>query len=429
MSDFFISVGIDVGSDFSLMSIALPNQTLIGKPFKIVHNNLNSLEKAVLTIKEAEEFNSMKARIVMESTGIYHYPLYCFLSDKGFNVVVINPIISNNSTNLNIRKVENDKFSSKNLALIGLKPDLKTSVIPSEAVLDLRNLVREYYYLTDCKSSFVTKLTAVLKVSFPEYLDVFSKITVQTSLVILEKYPSPTACLAAKKCDIVNIISSTARFGKAYAETKYQAIIDAAKSAMSFGCFVSSNALQINLYVGFIRKYDEAIVAILAKMHKFVSENSAATFVRQIKLIKSIPGAGFLTAVTIVCEIGDFSVFKSPKQLLAYFGLDPAVKQSGNFTGTNVKMSKRGSSIARRAVFTIALNSISRSRKGVAKNSVLRDYYMLKCKSKLKMVALGAVMHKVCNIIFAVLRDETSFSFITKEQHIKNYLLSRSKAA
>jgi hypothetical protein len=37
------------------------------------------------------------------------------------------------------------------------------------------------------------------------------------------------------------------------------------------------------------------------------------------------------------------------------------------------------------------------------------------------MVALGAVMHKVCNIIFALLRDSAPFTFITPEQHIHNY--------
>ena len=52
MSTLFISVGIDVGADFSFMSTALPNQTLVGKPFKIVHANLNSLEKAVSIIKK-----------------------------------------------------------------------------------------------------------------------------------------------------------------------------------------------------------------------------------------------------------------------------------------------------------------------------------------------------------------------------------------
>ena len=67
MNSLFISAGIDVGSDFSYMSLALPNQTIFGKPFKIIHNNFNSLEKAVQIIQEATEQHSLQSRIVMES--------------------------------------------------------------------------------------------------------------------------------------------------------------------------------------------------------------------------------------------------------------------------------------------------------------------------------------------------------------------------
>lgn len=38
-------------------------------------------------------------------------------------------------------------------------------------------------------------------------------------------------------------------------------------------------------------------------------------------------------------EIGNFAAFSKPKQLFAYFGLDPAVKQSGKFEGTKIKIS------------------------------------------------------------------------------------------
>jgi transposase len=428
-TNLFISVGIDVGADFSFMSLALPNQTFIGKPFKIVHNNSNSLDNAVLTIKEAEELHSMKVRIVMESTGIYHYPLFCYLRDKGFDVVVINPIITKNSTNMNIRKVSNDKYASRNLALIGLKPDLKTSVMPSNAVLDLRNLVREYYSLMDSRCAYVNKLTGLLKVAFRMYLGIFSKVTVKTSLALLEKYSSPDEFLSARKSSITSLISKTARFGKAYAEKKYRAIVQAAEAAGVFGRFLSSNSTQIRLCVSFIKKYDEEIAGVLDLMRNMVDEHASETFVKYIRLIETIPGAGFLSAVTVVCEIGDFSVFKSPKQLFAYFGLDPAVKQSGNFTGTKVKMSKRGSAVARRAIFTIALVGVSTTRKGVANNSVLRDYYLRKCQSKPKMAALGAVMHKVCNIIFAVLRDRNAFILLTAEQHVLNYAQSGKLAA
>lgn len=157
-NNLFISVGIDVGADFSWMSIALPNQTFVGKPFKILHSDLNSLAIAVSKIKEAEELYSLESRIFLESTGIYHYPLFCYLRDKEFNVHVINPIITKNSTNINIRKVHNDRFDSKKAALIGLKPDLKVSLMPSDFALDLRNLSREYYDLMDNRSAYVNKL-------------------------------------------------------------------------------------------------------------------------------------------------------------------------------------------------------------------------------------------------------------------------------
>jgi transposase len=421
MLNLFISVGIDVGADFSYMSCAQPNQTFIGKPFKIVHNNFNSLEKAVQIIKEAEELNSMKARIVMESTGIYHYPLFCYLRDRDFNVIVINPIITKNSTNLNIRQVVNDKAASKNLALIGLKSDLKKSVMPTDSVLDLRNLVREYHNLMDSRSSHVNKLKTVLRVVFPQYLNIFSKVTTKTSIALLEKFSSPDEFLSARKSSIISIICKTSKWGVAFAEKKYQAIIEAAKSAKVFGHFVPSNALQIRLSVSFIKKFGEEATGVLDAMHKKTDEYSEEVFVRQLRLIETIPGAGFLSAVTVVCEIGDFSAFKSPKQLFAYFGIDPAVKQSGNFTGTKVKMSKRGSAVARRAIFTIAFVTAGVSRNGKANNPVLREYYLSKCKSKPKKVAMGAIMHKVCNIIFALLRDEKEFVLITPEQHIENY--------
>ncbi len=49
----YISVGIDVGSAFSFMTILAPGQTVILKPFKITHNNKDSLERAVSEIKKS----------------------------------------------------------------------------------------------------------------------------------------------------------------------------------------------------------------------------------------------------------------------------------------------------------------------------------------------------------------------------------------
>ena len=403
------------------MSIALPNQQFIGKPYKILHNKMSSLTTAVSKIKEAEELYSLESHIFLESTGIYHYPLFCYLRDKGFNCSVIHPIITKNSTNINIRKVHNDRFDSKKAALVGLKPDLKVSLMPSDLALNCRNLCREYYDLMDNRSAYVNKLQGELRMAFPQYLSIFSKVTTNTSLTLLETYTSPSAFIAADRQEIIDTIRSTARFGLAYAQNKYDAIIKAANEANEFGYIIDSNIRRIRLYISFIRKYDEEIANILDALHELVDTNEGTDFVRQIHLIETFKGAGFLSAVSLMGEIGDFSAFSKPKQLFAYFGLDPAVKQSGKFEGTKIQMSKRGSAIARRVIHTLALQSISTSRTGEAKNPVLRDYYLKKCESKPKLVAMSAVSYKVCNILFAILRDNKPFRIITPQEHNKQY--------
>src|SRR5699024_11503955 len=97
--------------------------------------------------------------------------------------------------------------------------------MPSDLALNCRNLCREYYDLMDNRSSYVNKLQGELRMAFPQYLGIFSKITIRTSLTLLEKYTSPNAFLEADKQEIIDVIRSTSRFGLTYAEKKYNAII------------------------------------------------------------------------------------------------------------------------------------------------------------------------------------------------------------
>ena len=418
----YLSVGLDVGADFSWMSIMLPNGTLTGKPFKILHSDPSSRELAVTKIKEAQEMYSLESRCFLESTGIYHIPLLCFLRDKGFDCSAINPIITKNSTNLNIRKLHNDKFDSKKAAKIGLDASLKISIVPDDDIIDLRNLVRDYYYFKDLQSAIVLKLNAELKVSFPAYLQVFSKITTQTSLKLLEAYPLASDMLNAPKDEVIETIRTTARFGTKYAFTKYESLCAAAKDAAVFGRALPSNAIRIRLYINSYQEYQKYLDSILEELHKAVDKLQGKPAYDRICILQSLRGVGFLSAVVLIAEMGSFDLFSSPKKLYAYFGLDPAVKQSGKFNGDNVHMSKRGSSLARRILHMVALNNL-KVDKGtkLPVNPVIYDYYVRKCSSKKKKVAVGAVMHKICNIIFAMLRDNKPFEIITPEEHCDRY--------
>ena len=228
--------------------------------------------------------------------------------------------------------------------------------------------------------------------------------------------------LAASKENIVDIIRSTARFGEAYALRKYEAIIAAAKDAAVFGRALPSNAVRIRLYVDTYQKYQKHLDTLLKALHETVEKLQDTLIYDQICLLQSLRGIGFLSAVVLIAEMGDFKLFSSPKKLYAYFGLDPAVKQSGKLNGDKVHMSKRGSSLARRILHMAALNNVKVSkRSGTPVNPVIYDYYTQKRAGKKKPVAMGAVMHKICNIIFAMLQDKKPFEIITPEEHCRHF--------
>lgn len=417
----FISVGIDVGADFSWVSILTPDHKSVVKPFKISHNDIESLDKAVSTIKKVEESYSMEAHTFLESTGIYHLPLFYYLKESGFEVFILNPLITDSNKNSGIRKVKNDKFDAIRIAKTGYTENLKVSLVPPDLVLNLRSLVREYYYLVDNKTSYVNKLHKELRVCFPNYSKVFYDIAGKTSLAILKTYKTPQNIVNAPKDEVISLIANTSRRGTKYANEKYESLLKAACLSKSFGKYLSSAFEIIELNIDIIEIYKQKIECILSSIREYTVKHQNDIFIKQIHIVNSINGVGFISAVTLMCEIGDFSAFKRPKQLYAYFGLDPSVKQSGKFIGTRVSMSKRGSRLARRVLFTVAKSSISSSSKGKAVNPVLKEYYEKKKLSKPKMVALGAIMHKITNIIFAVLRDNKPFVIKTIDEHHNDY--------
>lgn len=90
----YLSVGIDIGADFSLMAIALPTQEIVGKSYKILHSSTRSVQGAVDRILALCQTHNLPARVYMESTGIYHLPLYYRLKEAGLEVFVLNPIVT-----------------------------------------------------------------------------------------------------------------------------------------------------------------------------------------------------------------------------------------------------------------------------------------------------------------------------------------------
>ena len=57
-----------------------------------------------------------------------------------------------------MRNVHNDKFDVQKIAPLGLRPDLKTSVVPSDDVAAVKVILREYHAMKKETSMYICRL-------------------------------------------------------------------------------------------------------------------------------------------------------------------------------------------------------------------------------------------------------------------------------
>src|SRR3972149_12229179 len=80
----------------------------------------------------------------MESTACYHINLYSFLSAKGIETVVINPLLISNFAKLSLRKTKTDKKDASPIAqFILAHKDSVTQLAVSQDLQDIRDMARE----------------------------------------------------------------------------------------------------------------------------------------------------------------------------------------------------------------------------------------------------------------------------------------------
>jgi transposase len=66
-----------------------------------------------------------------------------------------------------------------------------------------------------------------------------------------------------------------------------------------------------------------------------------------VRRLMTIPGVDATVALSIVAAVGEFSRFRSPEKLVAYFGLNPRVRQSGGQPASHGRITKAGPGHAR----------------------------------------------------------------------------------
>lgn len=116
-------------------------------------------------------------------------------------------------------------------------------------------------------------------------------------------------------------------------------------------------------------------------------------------LLTSIPGAGLLTAVTVLAETSGFELIRNHRQLTAYAGLDVREKLSGTSVRGRAQISKRGNRHLRKAMHFPALTAIRQDER-------LKALYMrIVQKQGIKMKAVVAVQRKILVMMFSLFRS------------------------
>ena len=276
----------------------------------------------------------------MEATGHYWYPIYSFLKAKGYTICVINPIQSDSLRKMYIRQTKNDSIDSFLIA----------------------EVIRFGQFGT-------------------------------TSMGILEKYLTPENIENAPIDELFEIIKDKSHNRL----TKAKAISIKEAAADTFGIKIAQDAFsfQLKQLIDRMNFHDKQIEALDIEIMKYYEQFDC--------YLHTIPGIGIIGAATILAEIGDISRFKNSSALVAFAGIDPTVRQSGEFSSTHNHMSKRGSPYLRHAIFLAATTCSFH-------NSPLNAYYKKKRdQGKHHLTATGAVARKLTTVIYAVLRDSKPY--------------------
>lgn len=383
-------VGIDIGKNHHEASIVSPEGKQIGRSlrFATTHKGADSLMSFIF-----KNIGNSPCVFGMEATGHYWYPIYSFLKAKGYTIYVINPIQSDSLRKMYIRQTQNDSIDSFLIAEVIRFGQFGTTSMADENILAMRQLCRYRDSLISSRTEIKLRIGTIMEQIFPEYEKQFSSLWVSTSMGILEKYLTPENIENAPIDELFEIIKDKSHNRL----TRAKAISIKEAAADTFGIKIAQDAFSFQLKqlidrMNFLDKQIEALdCQILEYYEKFDC------------YLHTIPGIGIIGAATILAEIGDISRFKNSSSLIAFAGIDPTVRQSGEFNSTHNHMSKRGSPYLRHAIFLAATTCSFH-------NSPLNAYYKKKRdQGKHHLTATGAVARKLTTVIYAVLRDSKPY--------------------
>jgi len=124
-------------------------------------------------------------------------------------------------------------------------------------------------------------------------------------------------------------------------------------------------------------------------------------FEADLQRLTTMPGVGAIVALTVIAAFWDASRFPTAKQAASYAGLVPCTDQSGD-RDWHGRITKQGSPELRSMLCEAAHHA-------ARKNHPLQPYFRSLCARRGYKMAVVAVAHRLCRMLYAMMRDKTEF--------------------
>lgn len=384
-----IFIGIDVAKNSHFASAVNSDGSVVVSPFAFS----NTKDGFELFLSKFKDFDVSQCLIGLESTGHYSDNLVTFLFSRNYKIGIINPIQTDSLRNSNIRKTKNDKLDTKLIAECLILGKYSLFAKKDAQIVRLRTLCRFRFDVVQSRTRLKTQLTGCVDLVFPELYNFFKgNLHLKSSYAILSTYPLPKDIAKVRIDTLTKKLSSASRGAYSYNEAVRLKNI----ARDSIGIENNAMAIQVKYLIEQINLLDEQINSLDLEIKSIMDSLNS--------LILTIPGIGYTLGAMILSEIGNISRFSNPAKLLAFAGLDPTVKQSGNFNATNTRISKRGSKHLRYAISYASAVIIHN-------NNTFYQYYTSKRqKGKGYRNAIGHVSNKLVRVIFKILTENIPFN-------------------
>ena len=386
-------LAIDVAKGKSMVSLISSSGEVLIDPYEINHSIID-FTNLLNRIKNLKLDN---VSVIMESTGIYHRPIERFFLENNFKVYTINALYSK-MYKRNLRKTKTDKLDCISLAELFFTTDFKQYIKQDDLYLNMNALSRQYFALSDLCTNIKNRYKNLIYLCFPEYETIFKgeMIYSESALTFIEKYPHANI-ISNTRIDALQNFFKKNNFR--YWKNKANIIKEYALKSYPSVNMNDESVSNLSQLARLIDDYQKEIETIKYKL-VFLAKKS-----KYFESINFIFGIGEFTTSILIAELGDINRFNNIKELTAYCGLDPSIKQSGRSIDVHGPISKSGNKYLRKILFVSCLNIIRLSPKCHIENDIEIYYRKRRNEGKHHYAAIIACTTKLLRKILALCKQ------------------------